>query len=51
MKKSLTKKSTLVFIISCIIIIGGIILLIDSPVGDSFMKGFNDGYNNAGKTN
>ena len=45
------KKSTLVFIISCIIIIGGIILLIDSPIADSFMKGFNDGYNNAGKTN
>ena len=51
MKKLLLKKSTFVFVISCVVIIGGIILLIDSPVGDSFMKGFNDGYNNAGKTN
>jgi Ca2+/Na+ antiporter len=49
MKKLLLKKSTLVFIISCFLIIGGIILLIDSPIGDSFIKGFNDGYENAGK--
>lgn len=49
MKTFLLKKSTLVLIISLIFIVGGIILIIDSPVGDSFIKGFNDGYNNAGK--
>jgi len=44
MKKPVLKNRTLFFLISFIIIVGGIWLLIDSPVGDSFIKGFNDGY-------
>lgn len=49
MKKQLLNKRILFFLIICIIIIGGIFLLIDSPVGDSFIKGFNEGYENGKK--
>lgn len=43
--KTLFKRNTIIFIFAVLIIATGFYLLATSPIGDAFVEGFKDGYN------